>query len=395
MKASALWVFRHLILPAAFVWFVTGLYQADFSSAKNAKDPYQTFTSEEYATLEVHPEHLDEYCDSLLKVRKAGVERTGIYHPIDFFHDLKQLYMVKAKYRDSLDATPEGRMRLLGLFSWETDFTYVRDKSWGEVDMSKEKIVEARISWFPLEKKQHDEASNAPNVGPVLLKWLLASYLRGLPVALLLFLLWHYRLRRNSDGTYRSKMVSRYPTPLSLLLSVLAWPLILALDIHSRLSEHAKKAEVYARRSTMLTILSKQELKLLEKGRSMSLPEFRKYLDAIGARRKHSFLVAMMVTLFVIVFLPKTSIAAHQTDSNHTVIQTSIDYGGWTDDDSTVAAHDGGYDTVALRPPDIDFLFRNVINNIKYYSRILLKLSDGFLRVPGGVPKKYFMTETN
>jgi hypothetical protein len=146
--------------------------------------------------------------------------------------------------------------------------------------------------------------------------WLLATYLRGLPMAFLLFLIWKFKLKKEA-------------APVSFLLALLFWPIILAIDIRNRFNETLKTVDVVSRRGVLFTLLSKQEKQLLEFGKKMTRQEFGEHLDSLGMNRKHSFASAFAVTLLLTI--TSQLVFSHPvptTESKEKVVVLKIDKEG-------------------------------------------------------------------
>lgn len=341
MKTKLIWVLRYIIIPFAFAQ-ATGLpgkiASIDFSS--KGSDATHTFTKEELATLEVHPSNFRTYYDSLEAVRKQEIKKTGKYDVYTYFYDLKQSHMFEVMYRDSLDKSPNTRGILLSLFSTRNMFVGMRDENWRSyADINRAKIDEARGYWFPKEKEKDIARAKQPPMSwwddffkPILM-WFIGFYFKGLPIAFVLFLIWKLNLKKDFDEEFRWEKVKPEMqfafAPGSFLFSVLIWPIVLGIDIRNRFNEFLKKADVISRRNSLFTLFSKQEQQLLEFGKRMTTREFSEHLDSVNMKRKHSFVNALCVTLFLIIV--PTSLFPQKATKNFSkenVIMMKSDYGG-------------------------------------------------------------------
>lgn len=282
-----------------------------------------TFDSSELATLEIHMGNATKYGDSLVKARTAQVKKIGRYDPYLYFRDLKQLSMFEVVCHDSLNATTEGRIIFLHCLSYaggtKGNLVMLRDnypcnQSFdlsGRTLPSGMSIQEARHYWFPAEAARALARAQQP---PTKLKedimipigrWLLGIYLKGLPIAFLLFILWRMQLQKDyEEHTWQHEPAPKLRlvpgmAPLSFLFALIMWPLILYRDIRNRAKEMLRKAELISRRSELLYFFSKGDEQLLAAGSKMSLREFRAYLESIGKVRRHSFVIAIAITLAV------------------------------------------------------------------------------------------------
>ncbi len=392
---------RHLIIPVGFIWstgFFSLLSSVDFSD-KAPRDAYHTFTNEELATLEINPANAIAYCDTLVALRTRQVEQTGYYSPMDYFRDLKQLRMFETVYKDSLDRSTMGRfiyMNCVSLMGATNRLCNLRDSkqsvAWNQADLEN-----ARHHWFPLEAKQDAEAKKHPmqwwrDFFSPLFGWLLRIYLRGLPFALLMLLIWRKRVRKDCeeiDWQYekvsKPKLISGF-APISLLVSLLLWPVILYLDIRSRIKETLYRAELASRRSEVLYLFSETDQIILETGRKMSLREFRAYLESIGRVRKHSFVIALAVTVLLSVS-PQiiAPVIAIQTYTESTVFtrraQTDHDVG-------KVPLYKVEYHSYEAVMPQKNGAEPEITQSILYFYFIEIgRILKGFTTINDGVPK--------
>jgi hypothetical protein len=336
MKSTLLWMLRHLLIPAGFIWstgIITGIISLNKES-KSYKDPTQTFTAKELATLEMTPKTIAVYGDSLIQERERHIKETGMYEPFLYFHDLKQYKMFKSKYQDSLALTLEGRSLIMSCLEGLSlrglhKLVNLRDENWRNIDFDnvvaqnytqhagyKRKMMgvdEAKYYWFPGEAlrdkaQENSHVSVRSDIVLPFLHWLLMFYLRGLPLAFLLFLIWKYNLKREFIEATWQKDITVHFAPLSFLLSVLIWPIILWIDIKNRGKEALQKAEVISRRENLLSLFSKQEQKMIELGKTMGWAEFQKQLDSMEITRKHALIKALFV-MVVISLVPRYSVS--------------------------------------------------------------------------------------
>jgi hypothetical protein len=206
-----------------------------------------------------------------------------------------------------------------------------------------------------------------------------------------MLLIWKRRLQEDIDGTYWENK-SEKPTidcgfaPLSFLISLLLWPLLLALDIRNRVKEASYRAEVVSRRSTMLFLLSDSDKKLLALSKTMSLREFRAYLESIGRLRKHSFVLAFAVTILlglgsqivtpivVLQTLTETTISARPLRSDHDV--------------GKIPLHKAVCHSCEAIAPKLNELEPEIAESgIRFYFIEIGRILKGFATINDGVPK--------
>ena len=409
MKSTTLWILRYLIIPVGFIWSTGIFYGIHYmnTTSENTKDPHSTFTKEELSTLEITPKNVRAYGDSLLKERKREIEKTGIYDPFVYFRDLKQYNMFEKVYHDSLDHSPQGRMLYMsslgGVGSTGLNaLVAIRDENWRKYDfgapanpMNKfHKIMsidEARHYWFPLDAKRDAEYTKQkptkflPDILIPIVAWVLRVYLRGLPIALLLFLIWRIKFRKEyqeaswGDTTAKPESVMGF-TPLSFLIALLIWPIIIWLDIKNRGNALLRKAEVLSRRKQLFSLVTKGEQRLITLGRSMNRKEFRSYLDSIGMVRKHSFTIALLVTV-ILALTPQKSNAQEKTLLHTCTVAThTVDHDVGTHIHTICIVHE------ATIPPRTE-VPRTLLDDIIHFTNGIFKTLKGFLSGVDGVPK--------
>jgi hypothetical protein len=323
MKSTAIWVLRHLIIPVGFIW-ATGIFSFIAQCNRSSSNPLPQFNALEYKALEMNPNTVRSYSDSLLELRTAQAHK-GQYGKFEYFHDLKQYRMFEEYYRTELDTSGEGRMMLLhygtgGMSILNALLNLSLQENWQH--LSKERradeeseIKSARSYWFPADVAHEDRVRARPidawhDIAKPLCGWLLRIYLRGFPIAFVMLLVWRFRFKRDyEDAEWQERANAKKHfgfTPLSFLISWLIWPIVLYRDIKNRWNQTLARAEVLSRRKNMLALLSKEEEKLVALGRKMSRAELKAHLDSIGQVRRHSFLKALVITCCLLVFIPKT-----------------------------------------------------------------------------------------
>ncbi len=394
-------VLRHLIIPVGFIWstgIISTFSSMDFSD-KARRDAFHTFTKNELATLEINPTNAIMYCDTLVAIRTRQVEQTGYYSPMDYFRDLKQLSMFEAVYKDSLDRSTMGRfiyMNCASPMGATNKLCNLRDSK-QSVEWNQDELENARHYWFPLDAIRDAEAKKHPtqwwrDIFSPLLGWLLRIYLRGLPFAFIMLLIWRKRVRKDCEEINwqheriaKPKLISGF-APLSLLMSLIIWPVILYLDIRSRIKETLYRAELASRRSEVLYLFSAADQKLLETGRKMSLREFRAYLESIGKVRRHSFVFALTVTVLLSVS-PQiiAPVIAIQTYTETVVVARPMqsDY-----DVGKVPLYKTEYHSYEAVMPQKNEAEPEITQSILYFYFIEIgRILKGFATINDGVPK--------
>ncbi len=270
------------------------------------------FTQQELSTLKFNYDTKEVYFDTLLKSREKLAQKKQ-YTPHIYFSDIKQSCLYKEKYRDREPAPNRFNGGRTSVDNRDTELLQVLESQDRGIhffeDMSK-----ASEYWFPAVK--YRSKSSASEDFSTIGRWLLRFYLRGFPVAFILFLIWKFQTRK------------KFFAPASFLFSLIVWPIVLSIDIYNKFEEALVRADVVSRRGKLLSLFSKQEEQLFELGKKMTRVEFRTYLDSIGMVQKHSFASALLVTLFLIIIpaslFPQTTPTAHKEK----VIMVKSDYGG-------------------------------------------------------------------
>lgn len=323
MKKTVFWVFLHLIIPVGFIW-ATGMLEIIIHSASHGNNDknsaYHNFSSVDYDGLEINLHNVKTYSDSLYSVRKKQIEVSGAYLPDDYFHDLKQYKMFASYYGDSLNNSTEDRIVYMnyctpgGILN---KFFNLRSNTWS--NYSKEDNDKARCKWFPTEianekriEKEVQESNFVYDIAIAVSGWFVKFWLRGLPFAFLMLIFWRLNLKKDyeesswsGDNKNREKIFSSRFTPISFLLSLLIWPLVVYIDIRNRMNSLLVKTEVLSRRESLISLFSKKELELLRIGQKMSRKEFNSYLDNLGYIRKHSFAKTLMLIVFLEITIPQ------------------------------------------------------------------------------------------
>ena len=413
---------RHLLIPVGFMWSLGIFSVLYYLHAHQHDGTHSKFTAEELRTIEMSPSTLMHYTDSLIDLRRKQVHDQGIYDPYLYFHDEKQFEMFRCLYQDSLQKSDLNGQILLNTYSGALTGSRYHElmnlslESYRSLSFSTEKkyngtfsehsnglhkpmtFPEAHNYWYPAEAARNLAKSKEPPFKfwndlliPVL-KWLLGAYLKGLPFAFLLFIIWRLKLKDDyQEEVWESQEMQSFDLaskvqPLSFIVSLLLWPAILWMDIQNRLSNILYKAEVLSRRKNMLSLLSESDQKLIQLGHSMSLKDFRAHLESIGMTRKHSFASALVVTLLLIIVPHITHATVHVSNTTHHHLTiTTIDYG-----DTHSSAHT--FHTAKTHYEIPVLLDRSAPNNLLavlvfHFFNLASKIHSGFTRDIRGVPK--------
>jgi len=401
MKSVAILVLRHLLIPAGFLWAVGFFNLIHYISSIKESDVTLTFSTEEMSTLEISSSNLGEYGDSLYKERNKSINKTGFYEPYLYFRDLKQFSMFESKYRKTKKENPNFNHLWLTLSMQQQSIVGLRDNNWRNIDWdnlsnyprAQEKrmtIGEARNFWFPefaikeAESRQN-QSKNLSEAGHAITSWLLKLYLKGLPIAFILFLIWRIRLRTEIDDQYWEKE-ERKPqfesgfTPLSFLISLIIWPILVYKNIKDNLNNDLRKTEILSRRKNMLSLLSKQDKELYVLSKEMSLKEFRVHLDTLGIKRKHSFKVALLVVFFFVFAVKIEAGVKLNLDGKYLITNIVVD-------NDVGYIYSFTYFIESLATLSNTSSIGKITKTKSIFSLLKIKVVNGFTRLIDGIPK--------
>lgn len=313
MKSTILWVVRHLLIPVGFM-LITGIPQKAFHFIRTSdSDPFPhgakgLYSEAELSTLEFTPSNYKSYTDSIKKSREQ-LSKKNAYSLFLYFRDLKQTRMFQAKYYHQLDSTRWGRFMYTNtetLFINELHNMSIKQDGF---IYDKDSIDAARHYWFPRDAAADKYIAEHPiQVGSAFKKFIIAIscwswgvYWKGLSLAFVLFLIWKLNLKKDFEEElhYGAVPLKVSMAPLSFIISVLLWPIILWIDLRLRFKQFMRKAEVVSRRNKMLSLFSKQEEALVRLGMTMTQSEFGLHLDNIGLKRQHSLGLACGALIFI------------------------------------------------------------------------------------------------
>ncbi len=190
-----------------------------------------------------------------------------------------------------------------------------------------------------------------------------------------------YRNATHYDSNISNVEVQIGFGPLSFIVSLLVWPIILFLDIRNRINELLARAEVLSRRKNMLSLLSKGDEKLIQLGKTMKLKEFRAYLESIGQTRKHSFVKAFVVSCILFLAPQARTIASHTNTKQYSISTTiqSVDH----DVGNNFHTQNIVYDYLVPEKGEIPIPLTTKI----HFINTPLKVLKGFSKKIDGVPR--------
>lgn len=277
-----------------------GFVEGFFLSLHEPEKP--TMTIEERANCQIA---LCNFAKEKIKQAKKLAETGEVYSPYHYFHDLTIL-SDKQKELGSVVSLNYYFQQLMALTRQSLDNGY------GEYDIE---IARAKY------KKHIDPAREARDeafttIGRIglngVLNWFLLLYLKTLPLALLLYLIWlNEDKKRNKNFCFRS--------PLSFVLALMVYPLVVAYVVFKWLQYSERRiwteAEMRRTKNRIFTFLSDDEISQIRDFAQSGLSAicWRKQLLAQGLFLKHGLTKAVIATLvmaFLMSLLPRATVIA-------------------------------------------------------------------------------------
>jgi hypothetical protein len=145
-----------------------------------------------------------------------------------------------------------------------------------------------------------------------LLAWASRVYCKNFFLALTLLLTW----------LYQKEETLRFKNPLSFLICLLAYPILIPrvwlrkLDVHTR--EFALAVEFKRRDRDLFSLISENEwedIKRFAKS-NLKISDYRKYLDNQGMERRHALATAMIAIIILMITCVSLPIQATQCQSS-------------------------------------------------------------------------------
>lgn len=246
---------------------------------------------------------------------RAAEKKGDKYSPYDYFNDLYEIETLEKSLKNVMSyhvlandllILQQENMRK-GLFS-DYDIRVARIKY-------KEKTDPGNIAREEL-KRDMQEKTFWPN----LLNWLWHFYLINLPLAFLLFLVWWYQEKKNF----------KISNPLSFFISLVFYPVIIAVVIYEAMSEKSRyfmaEAELRRTKKKMFSILSKDELEDIRRfaaSRGLTLNDWRNYLNNQDLKPR-GILVSSLVVTILFTAIPKFSFSQDKSEKAKTNLFTTM-----------------------------------------------------------------------
>jgi len=293
-----------ILLPILFLYNV-GFFNLDFSKFFKEIGKTEPFNVEGQKKLA-----------NFVNERVAVAEKKGNkYSPYDYFDDLYEIEKLEKSTKGVMSYhVLANRLLILqqenmrnGLFS-DYDITAARTKY-------KERVDPGSVAREEL-KQDMQEKTFWPN----LRGWLWHFYLVNLPLAFLLFLVWWYQEKKNF----------KISNPLSFFISLIFYPIVIALVIREALSEKSRyfiaEAELRRTKKKMFSILSKDELEDVRRfatSRGLTLTDWRNYLGNQGLKPQ-GILVSSLVVTILFAAVPRFSFSQDKSEKVKTNLFTTM-----------------------------------------------------------------------
>ncbi len=223
--------------------------------------------------------------------------KNGIGYTIhDYFEDYANLTL----YADSL-STP---LSIIGdfavLLQYRDDWMRKNQVSKLELETARNKFYDRTDpGWRERKAKGAEDFPTLSEIVLLILMTLKLQYLKNLLLALVLLLIWKYEGRERKGLNLRS--------PLSFVLSLIMYPITIGYVWRMKWNGILNEAEIRSRREKLFSVISSDELAIIEKLRSkLSLRDSRQELDLAGAMRRYS-LITVLLAMCIMTFLPKPS----------------------------------------------------------------------------------------
>ena len=309
-------------------------------------------------------------CEERYQIAIAKIERGEVYSPYDYFRDLGDIYAMEDSFKVSVGYYARHGVNDLQALSMR--FLNSKQCSYDDIEKARETFKGHKYD------RIRDEANNtawATVWSESLRPWLMSQYLKGLPLACILLLLWI------GEGNDRKKRFF-LRSPISFLFSLVCYPLIFTLVFIQWIRNAGRSvyAEVELRRTkdAFLAILSHDELAAIKRFSEsrLALGVWRKRLQSREYTVRRSF--ALGFASFVICFVvlgPHQAFAKERGTQEHTVVVIQGSSGGI----ECVACHTDIVpdDHDALRYQTIIFELQSIFRS---YVEYVSTLCEGWLK---------------
>lgn len=303
-----------IVLYKIGFWFYffmnTGVISEISESTNNTRQPYDAFIPDQNRSKEcprIRIQKVSMYYDQLVREAQAKVAHGEIFSPYDYFEDLAKMN----RFREShgIQERP---------FGGYPEIMSLMDKSLRDGKCTYDDIDKARAKAFPREAEAERIARNTPIDWKSFGHSCWIVYLKMLPAALILFLLWLYE---------ENNLVSlRLRNPFQFVVLTLLHPLVLFITCGLCWLEIFRVAiaegEIRRTKKKLFSLLTKDELILMARFKEglISKTELQALLKTEGRIYHHSLIVAicMSIVLRCIPVLALSDVYVYQTTDTYT-----------------------------------------------------------------------------
>lgn len=284
---NALVVSFKILLPLLFLYNI-GFFSINFSAIfKDAGKSYPFNQKNNY--------ELTQFVNE--KIRTA--EKKGRYYcPYDYFRDLHEI----KKFEKAHPGTMGYHNMINPLMSLHSNNLSLRYFTAADISKAREHYEEIENPGITERNKieaEHLKQTWWPNLSA----WLLKVYLKNFPLAFFLFIFWWYQEKKHL----------KVLNPLSFLVSLIFYPITIALVIKEALTEEGRyyyaEAELRRTKDKMFAMLSADEvsdLRRFAQSRGLTIGDWKKYLNNQGLTPQRILVPAIAVTI-LFMFIPRAS----------------------------------------------------------------------------------------
>jgi len=242
----------------------------------------------------MHQHEFNTLIEELVKQAEAKYSRGQVYSPTDYFGDIQKIDAIKHAADNGVPLN-EGlifRLRELAMKSLKHGYT--------EEDMyrASNEYKDFRSGAAEGREKTKSKLREMGFLGVLL--WLIIFYLKNLPLALILYLVW---IREENGGF-------KFPRPLRFLLALVLYPIIISRTVWCWLRKEGRElyaeAELRRTKKQLFTYLSDEELTRVKgfANSSLSFSHWKMQLAKSGLKPRHGLALALVVT-FVFLMMPR------------------------------------------------------------------------------------------
>lgn len=240
---------------------------------------------------------MEKYVEAKILSVKQKIAQGGTYSATDYYNDLKEKD-IKIKELGIGDKTSYHLYPAL----WDICQKNLKTKKdYDAMEAAKENYKESIDPGGKARKKAFTDLKTLGWIG--ILTWLFFLYLKIMPFAFGLFLIW--------ANENQEKQQFLFPSPLRFLLMLICYPLVVGYVfikwMKKKEYEYLAEAEYRRTKQNLFTYLTPEEIKRIKKfsESTLSLRSWREQLIASGLSPQHGLAIALVATL-LISFIPNS-----------------------------------------------------------------------------------------